>query len=295
MRPATRRAYRRQWKKFRTFLATILGCSSALPATTEQVMIFGSQLFREGKKHATILNYLSAIAFFHKTAGLPDPTDTFLLRKFMVGIKNLTGPQKQLNPISDQILYSLILALQHPNYSPYETLLWSAMMATMYYACLRIGEAAVSQSDDHTLRLSQISFLCVEDSPPTSVLVRFLTYKHSKGKKAKLCIKQSLEQNYCPVLLLWKYCAARPHSENTHLFLTQGGLPVTRTAFVRVLKEALTRTPYQGLNINSHSFRVGRTTDMVIRGQHSEEYIRQVGRWSSDAFRKYIRPLVITG
>ena len=37
-----------------------------------------------------------------------------------------------------------------------------------------------------------------------------------------------------------------------------------------------------------HSFRIGAATSAALRGE-SDAQIRAAGRWSSDAFRKYIR------
>ncbi len=168
------------------------------------------------------------------------------------------------------------------------------MMSLMYHGCLRIGEAAVSKVDTHTLRLDNISFQCSAAGLPKSVLVVFRSYKHSKGEEAEISIKAVPGKQYCPVSTLWKYLSVRPCSTHTYLFLKQDGAPVTRDDYSSLLKVALIGTQYRDLYINTHSFRVGRTTDLVTTGNHSEEYIRKLGRWSSDAFRKYIRPLVLS-
>jgi hypothetical protein len=48
---------------------------------------------------------------------------------------------------------------------------------------------------------------------------------------------------------------------------------------------------FAGLNLKnykSHSFRIGAATTAWAKG-FSEEQIQQIGRWNSEAFKKYIR------
>jgi hypothetical protein len=64
---------------------------------------------------------------------------------------------------------------------------------------------------------------------------------------------------------------------------------VNRSRFVRVLKIALIQAELPTELYNAHSFRIGRTTDLALEG-FSSEMIRLLGRWSSDAYLRYIRP-----
>jgi hypothetical protein len=43
---------------------------------------------------------------------------------------------------------------------------------------------------------------------------------------------------------------------------------------------------------NTHSFRFGRATDMATQG-YTDIQIRMAGRWSSAAYKKYIKPHII--
>ena len=44
---------------------------------------------------------------------------------------------------------------------------------------------------------------------------------------------------------------------------------------------------------NTHSFRIGRTTNMMLEG-YSEAQIKVAGRWISNAFIRYSRPSILT-
>ena len=45
-------------------------------------------------------------------------------------------------------------------------------------------------------------------------------------------------------------------------------------------------------DFNTHSFRMGKATDMHNRG-YSDAQIAKAGRWASNAFMRYIKPNVI--
>ncbi|CAG8759012.1 12642_t:CDS:2, partial [Ambispora leptoticha] len=61
------------------------------------------------------------------------------------------------------------------------------------------------------------------------------------------------------------------------------GSLATKHWFIKKLKSLLPRK-----NIAGHSFRAGSTTELVVRGVELA-LVQKIGRWSSDAFHKYIR------
>lgn len=64
--------------------------------------------------------------------------------------------------------------------------------------------------------------------------------------------------------------------------------PVT----TKFLSDQLSRLiSFIGLNpalYTNHSFRIGSATNLASLG-HSEQYIKKMGRWNSDALQRYIR------
>ena len=85
---------------------------------------------------------LSAIAFKHKIALLPDPTKNFLVTRCLKGIeKGNVGKVKTL-PITLKILRALMSFVPNVVNDHYSRLLYSAVFCLMYFACLRIGEVA---------------------------------------------------------------------------------------------------------------------------------------------------------
>ena len=118
------------------------------------------------------------------------------------------------------------------------------------------------------------------------------TFKHSKGQTPVIKLKSHPGKSYCPCSALANYLSLRPPMLSQSLFLVLLGAPVTRNFFVEILRKLILYTPYFGLNINTHSFRIGRTTDLVLGGC-SDAFIQKAGRWSSTAYKKYIRPQTV--
>ncbi len=70
------------------------------------------------------------------------------------------------------------------------------------------------------------------------------------------------------------------------------GLPITRHAFSKVLNQCVNFLGLNSAQLTSHSFRIGRATLGLEQGL-SIEQIRLMGRWRSDAFRKYLKPIEV--
>ena len=244
-----------------------------------------------GKKFATIQSYVSAIAFAHKIRGLPDPTSTYLAKRFMTGLRKSLGLSIQLNPITLPMLAELIGLSRNLPTTRYIKHLIASVMSLMYHGCLRISEIASSGSADHMLRSDQVQFsFRIPNLKPSSVTITLLSFKHSKAPQ-KIQILPATDVTFCPVALLWKFNCLKPNS--TYFFCDEMGSPITRNFFVSWLRHLINQSTFKGKKLNTHSFRIGRTTDLVMEKGASDAYIRQVGRWSSNAYLKYIRPTLI--
>lgn len=71
------------------------------------------------------------------------------------------------------------------------------------------------------------------------------------------------------------------------LFMLQSGEPLTRVLLTKWLREILEAANIPG-NYASHSFRIGAAT-MAARNGVPDHLIQTLGRWSSDAFKGYVR------
>ena len=86
----------------------------------------------------------------------------------------------------------------------------------------------------------------------------------------------------CPVYALAKYIQSRPDGEG-HLFLRPDGKLLSVYLITKVLRACIAKLGLQPGLYSSHSFRAGRTTDLVEMG-FKDAIIRESVRWKSAAF-----------
>lgn len=281
--PSTIQRYLWVWKQFSIFREAY-GLGSTLPVPERHIGLFLVNVFsKEAKAASTITSYLTAIAWNHKIRGFPDPSKSYMLKRLLAGMKSGAKPTKQAKPLTWDILRKVLKALPLVlSQDSYRLRLFKAAYLVAYFASLRIGEFARSGSLKHTLTVENVEFTA--GKTPELVLT-LPTFKHSK-LPARLVIPRG-PRHMCAVRAVKKFLKIRPCKKGP-LFVYQNGRPIDRVAVASTLKQALFFCGVNSKGYSTHSFRAGRTTDLVESGV-SEAIIRESGRWSSDAFRDYIR------
>jgi hypothetical protein len=99
-------------------------------------------------------------------------------------------------------------------------------------------------------------------------------------------ILRASSSELCPVAALITFVRARGNKDGP-LFAYPDGSGVSRSMFTSCLKTCLARTGDTD-SITAHSFRIGGATYASMCG-FSDDEIRRMGRWRSDALLKYIR------
>ncbi len=258
-----------------------------LPYSTLEVLTFLTHKLYTGLMPATVQNYASAISFTHKLFNMPDPTDNFLFTKFLAGMKKDAPKRRSLDPVTRDRLEKLCQATERVCKTAYDKLLYKCLMSMMYFGCLRISEVTKNKRSKHTIRKEHLKVQCCGSEK--HLLLHFKTFKHSKESKTMKI--GSKNHSYCPVHLYEQYVQVRPPSVTA--FVDYQGRPLSRSKVAAVLARLSHHAGLSHLRINTHSFRVGRTTDLAMSGKYSDSYIRAVGRWSSSAYQKYIRPILL--
>jgi hypothetical protein len=264
-----------------------LGIHFDLPLDKHVILLFLAHLFDTGKKYSTILGYLSALNYNLKMRSFSGCSNSFVISKFLVGIKNLSPPAAALLPISKEILGKLVGTLG----SQYEGKLLRSLFSFMYFACLRIGEVALSGHGDHIINIGQVNFKG-KNNVIQSLSLDFDSYKCSGGKTPSLILVRNENIEICPIFNLLQFLNVRPNKDGP-LFVQRDGTILTRNWILTRLKLHLNLIGVQNKQYNTHSFRIGRATDLAADGS-SDRHIQRIGRWSSDAFRRYIRPSVVS-
>ena len=136
-----------------------------------------------------------------------------------------------------------------------------------FYSCLRFREAVHSTSAAHTLTVSRVT------KQNSGFTITLQSYKHSRASRDPIpkLVLETVQGPHCPVAALNKYLVCRPAREGP-LFLNEQGSPVNRNSLVNVLRHCLSLCGLPVTRYNTHSFRIGRATQLAIEG-YSDDYI----------------------
>lgn len=103
----TMRAYKGDWAEFQAWCTERDRVS--LPASPATVANFASALASSGKKVPTIARKLAAVRFFHRGAGLENPTDNAGVAAILKGIRRTVGTApRQKAPATVDVIHALL-------------------------------------------------------------------------------------------------------------------------------------------------------------------------------------------
>jgi hypothetical protein len=160
----------------------------------------------------------------------------------------------------------------------------------MYHAALRASEICETPHANHTLKASQLLLNKTHNSE--SLKIDFKSYKHSNHETTPLVIYTTGTPT-CPIRAYKLYRLSQPQT-NGFAFINKDKSPVTRQQIADTLQTLLKPISSTPKHFNTHSFRIGKATDMANKG-YSYAQIAMLGRWRSNAFLKYIKPTIIHG
>jgi integrase len=288
LKSSTAKTYQRNWEAFHSFANNILQQQSPFPADPVTVSLFISHLNKQKLSYTTVKTYTFAISFIHRIQQQPDPTTALIVTKAFTGLKNKAAKsaRPQLLPITRSLLDRLLVALPHCLHTLFDQKLWAAIFTLSYHACLRAGEAVQSENKEHTLQFAQV-FL-----NPSSANIKFNSFKHSGRRTPTVILQKDDSSTSCPVRTLRDYLNIRGNHAGP-LFTNSSKLPIDRANFSKILKDVAQVIGLDPTYYNTHSFRVGRATQLA-EDQHSPSTIQSAGRWNSSAYLQYIRPNHIT-
>ena len=118
-----------------------------------------------------------------------------------------------------------------------------------------------------------------------SVKLTYHQFKHHYNQ-SPISIIFSHQAAFCPVETLLRYCSVRG-SVPGPLFQHLNGVLVTQTEFDEWLTKVIKSCGLDSTRYKGHSFRIGAASHGAASG-YSDTQIRLLGRWQSDAFKRYI-------
>ena len=266
--------------------------ANSLCASPYEMALYVTYLSKKNKlKSTTIRSHLSAIAFFQKINGKPDSTNTFLIKKLLTCHRKKDKPPQIRKPITEHCLQKLVTSLKTSGSTKYDKRLYTALFTIMYHAALRASEVCVTPHANHTLKSTQLEIIQTHKGP--AIKIKFLSYKHSQGQPTPLIIYSS-KGITCPVKAYQTYLRMQQRPSQGSAFKNRDSSPLSRQQLANVLHEILHSLNLKPSDYNTHSFRIGKATDMAKLG-YSYAQIAMLGRWKSNAFLKYIKPTIIHG
>ena len=114
-----------------------------------------------------------------------------------------------------------------------------------------------------------------------------LAKTNQSGPPTILRIPTEQKSNICCVRAIEQFLIVRPNISG-FLFCHANGQPLTRYQFTSVLNRSIRQLGLSLSCYKSHSFRIGRATDLAKYGV-SGDVIKTMGRWSSSVYKRYIR------
>lgn len=162
-----------------------------------------------------------------------------------------------------------------------------AIYLLAFHAFLRLGEIVVcdQQHIDLVIQRQDVSQQLTA-IPGLQLVLRY--FKHKKDQNPiVIFVKANASSPFCPVSHMSRYLNIFRHMSGP-LFQFADGKPVTYAFVSENLRSAIRFIGLNPRRYKGHSFRIGAATHASNLG-FSENAIQIMGRWHSNAVRRYIR------
>ena len=281
------------WRQFNKFLIRL----DVKPKSWEErVTLFIGFKIDQSMKSTTVKSYVSAIKKMLVDDGYVWDDQKILLASLTKACKVVNDKVRTRLPIQCGLL-ELILFEVNRIYGPkgqhYLQILYQTLFALAYYGMMRISEVTLS---DHVLKARNVNAALNKDK---LLLVLTSSKTHSQGMRPqKIKITSNINsktefyqhRNFCPFELVHTYMKLRGNydSDKDQFFVFRDGTPVGPDHARSILRQSLSSLGLDPINYGMHSFRVGRTTDL-IKCNYSLEEVKCMGRWRSNTVYKYIK------
>ena len=287
LQPSSVPTYRRAWKLYSQFSCSVFQSAQiTLPISPSNLGLFIAYMFKHQYAASTANTYVSALGYCHRLAGVNDLTKVFWVLEMLKGYGKLSLRVDPRLPITLPILRNILHQTPALCSCAYRARLYKAMCTTAFFAFLRIGEITCCPRSPSVLQLDQVFQLVDTSGTITGVKITFADFKHSYNQP-NVTVTLNRRTDICQGQSLLAYFACRGPSAGP-LLRTSDGLAVTRKLFTEFLAIVFRACGLDSTKYKGHSFRVGAATFAAECG-YSDAQIRLMGRWKSDAFRKYIR------
>ena len=303
---STKANYYGIWKKFNEFLIKL----DKMPKTWEdRLSLYCAYLITVKKrKSSTVKSYISGIKYILRSDGYEWDEGKMLLNTITKSCKLKNDKLKVRLPIQKGLLELILFRIQRKfETQPYLEAMYVTAFLLQYYGLLRIGEIANSP---HSLKAVNVHE-AEKEQIPRLLLVLYTSKTHGRDKppqKIKIFGNKSIEilnedhtthsysmrkqelGKFCPVQWTKRFIHLRGPVKNNdeNFFHFRDSSPVSASVFRNMLRETIASFDLDPSIYDTHSFRIGRATDLFKSGVSVDD-IKQLGRWKSNAVYKYLK------
>ncbi len=162
------------------------------------------------------------------------------------------------------------------------------MFILAFFGFLRCSELAIPSSFDPAIHPTTSDLVVLDDETISYTIKQSKTDQTKKGHFIYIFKLQSPLSPYQTLLAFLHLRKSQSKLPSDPLFTDDSNCPATRFWFQKHLKAVLHLSGTAAGNFSSHSFRIGAATTAAHKGL-SQQQIQELGRWSSEAFKSYIR------
>ena len=292
-RATTKMNYISIWRKFNAFIVRL----DETPKDWEdRVALCAALLIDEGIQSNTLKSYISAIKAILKVDGYKWDDTKLECSVFTKACHLKNDALKVRLPIHSGLLELMLFEGKRIfDTSPYLESMYKALFALGYYGMMRVGELTFRP---HVPKASDIH---IGKNKNKILLILYTSKTHDRSKQpqeihilslhnSKLPERKFKKRFFCPFRLTRKFLHLRGDyvNEDEQFFMFADGSPVRPCHVRSTLRKILTKLNINCYLYDSHSLRIGRTSNLFKQGI-SIDNIKKMGRWRSNAVYKYIK------
>ena len=167
-------------------------------------------------------------------------------------------------------------------------MIWAACCLA-FFGFLRVSEFTVpaQNQNDHTTHLSILDVSIDDKDSPQLLRVRIKQSKTDPFRQGVDIYLGRTDNIICPIRGILPYLAQRGCRPGP-LFMFQDGRMLTRQLLSAEINRLLTELHIDQRLYNTHSFRIGAATS-AMEAKIPEVHVQMLGRWRSDAYKRYVR------
>jgi hypothetical protein len=248
---------------------------------------------------STISQYLSAVQSFYVDLGIPPPDREQMRRMHRVlnGIKRLQASMrlsegKPRMPITAGVLLKFRSHLHLD--TERDATLWS-IFTTAFFGLLRPSEFSVRLRNGEPISAPLLVGCARWDEQRQAIDICLMwdkTHQPGRSQPPPIICLYRIGGPLCPVeamnamLTLRARREGRPATLSEYLFVIDG-IPLSYETLSVELHRLSTAIGLSGMLFSGHSFRIGAATSAIGAGI-PEVILQHLGRWKSDAFKRYV-------